>query len=85
MRAATNIAWNWGAFNSFDPANVDTPASTEGYTILSSTGCNNQAMDFTGFSSFRGSCCWNAFSCAGDGVLGLDLRYDLRVISECGD
>ncbi len=45
-----NIAWNWGDFNSFDPANPNTPANTENYQIISSTGCAAQTVDFTGWS-----------------------------------
>ncbi|OIQ19905.1 MAG: hypothetical protein BM556_05305 [Bacteriovorax sp. MedPE-SWde] len=47
---ASNIAWSWGAFNSFNPANGGTPAPTDPYTLVSSTGCSGQTIDFTGWS-----------------------------------
>jgi len=45
----SNIAWNWGDFNTFT-TNANTPANTDPYLILSSTGCNSQTVDFTGWS-----------------------------------
>lgn len=45
----SNIAWNWGNFNTFT-TNANTPANTAPYLILSSTGCNSQTVDFTGWS-----------------------------------
>jgi hypothetical protein len=47
---STNVAWNWGAFNSFNPANGGTPSPTDLYTLVSSTGCSGQTIDFTGWS-----------------------------------
>lgn len=47
---ATNIAWTWGAFNSFNPANGGTPTSAQAYKLISSTGCSNHTIDFTGWT-----------------------------------
>jgi hypothetical protein len=47
---ATNIAWVWGNWNSFNPANTNTPANTAGYKLISSTGCSNRTIDFTGWT-----------------------------------
>lgn len=47
--SSTNIAWNWGAFNTFT-SNANTPANTESYKLVSSTGCNGQSIDFSGWS-----------------------------------
>lgn len=47
---STNVAWTWGDFNSFDPATANTPANTEGYTLVGSTGCGSQTIDFTGWT-----------------------------------
>ncbi|HXH76823.1 MAG TPA: C25 family cysteine peptidase [Bacteriovoracaceae bacterium] len=48
---ATNIAWNWGAFNSFTPANAGTPTSAQSYKLVTSTsGCGTRSIDFTGWS-----------------------------------
>lgn len=46
--SATNIAWTWGAFNDFT-ATGGTPTSAQGYTLISSTGCASQTIDFTGW------------------------------------
>lgn len=46
----TNIAWVWGDFNSFDPANANTPSESDGYTLISSTGCGSQSVDITGWT-----------------------------------
>jgi hypothetical protein len=48
--SATNIAWSWGAFNSFNPANGGTPTSAQGYKLVSSTGCASHTIDFTGWT-----------------------------------
>lgn len=50
VSSATNIAWTWGAFNSFDPATAGTPVEADGYTLISSTGCGSQVIDFTGWT-----------------------------------
>lgn len=47
---ASNIAWTWGAFNSFNPANTGTPSPTDPYTLVSSNGCNGQTIDFTNWT-----------------------------------
>ena len=47
---ATNVGWSWGAFNSFNPANVGTPTSASAYKLISSTGCASQSIDFTGWT-----------------------------------
>lgn len=47
---ATNIGWTWGNFNSFNPATVNTPANTQAYKLISSTGCGNKTIDFTGWT-----------------------------------
>lgn len=47
---ATNVAWTWGAFNSFNPANANTPTSASAYKLISSTGCGSQTIDFTGWT-----------------------------------
>ncbi len=39
---SNNVGWNWTPNNT-------TPASSDGYIILSSTGCGNQSMDFSGW------------------------------------
>lgn len=44
---ATNIAWTWGDFNVFTGAN---PTSAQAYKLVSSTGCGNQTIDFTGWT-----------------------------------
>ncbi len=44
---ATNIAWNWGAFNNFTGTN---PTSAQGYKLVSSTGCAGHSIDFTGWT-----------------------------------
>lgn len=48
--SATNVAFNWGNFNSFNPANGNTPDSSQGYTLVSSSGCASQTIDFTGWT-----------------------------------
>ncbi len=40
--ASTNVGWNW------DPSNT-TPASSEAYTLVYSSGCASQSIDFTGW------------------------------------
>jgi len=47
---STNVAWTWGAFNSFNPATAGTPSPTDPYTLVSSTGCSGQTIDFTGWT-----------------------------------
>ncbi|MCR9204768.1 MAG: C25 family cysteine peptidase, partial [Halobacteriovoraceae bacterium] len=54
---ATQIYWTWGAFNSEGTdANDDgvpdapTPANTESYELVSSSGCNGQTIDFTNWT-----------------------------------
>ncbi len=48
--SASNIAWTWGNFNSFDPATGNTPASSAGYTLIYSSGCSGQSIDFSGWT-----------------------------------
>lgn len=47
---ATNIAWTWGNFNSFNPANAGTPATTDAYKLIHTTGCGSRTIDFTGWT-----------------------------------
>ena len=47
---ASNIAWVWGNWNSFNPANAGTPTAADSYKLVTSTGCNNGTIDFTGWS-----------------------------------
>ena len=47
---ASNIAWVWGNWNSFNPANAGTPATADSYKLVTSTGCNGGTIDFTGWS-----------------------------------
>ena len=47
---ASNIAWTWGDFNSFDPANANTPTESDAYTLISSTGCGPQSIGFTAWT-----------------------------------
>jgi len=45
--SSTNIAWNWGNFNVFTGTN---PTSAQAYTLVSSTGCANHSIDFSGWT-----------------------------------
>lgn len=44
---ATNIAWNWGNFNTFTNVN---PTSAQTYQLVSSTGCGSQTIAFSGWT-----------------------------------
>ena len=47
---ASNIAWVWGNWNSFNPANAGTPTTSDSYKLVTSTGCNGGTIDFTGWT-----------------------------------
>lgn len=45
--SSTNVAWNWGNFNVFTGTN---PTSAQAYKLVSSTGCANHSIDFSGWT-----------------------------------
>lgn len=45
--SSTNVAWNWGNFNVFTGTN---PTSSQAYKLVSSTGCANHSIDFSGWT-----------------------------------
>ncbi|MBT5094018.1 MAG: hypothetical protein HOM21_07240, partial [Halobacteriovoraceae bacterium] len=52
--ASDKVAWSWNGMNDFEPhdlvPSVNTPTTTDAYTLLFSSGCAGQSMDFGGFT-----------------------------------